>query len=107
MIEILWILAAYALAFCAAVGWVWRDMRRLERRLQSVLDDAKAAARAQTKEARAWPSALEGRVEALEQAMDMAEGKRKQEFDITEGLTSLLRYDPYAAMRKDGGLNGE
>lgn len=110
MIKILWVLAAYALAFCAAAVWVWRDMRRLKRRLQQVcarLDDAGAAVRAQAKEAREAPGALERRVEELEQAMDMAAEKRRQEFDITEGLTGLLSYDPYAAMRRKDDWNAE
>lgn len=49
---------------------------------------------------------LNARVEALEQSVDDALSRQK-EFDITDGITGILSYDPYAVMRKGGERDGE
>lgn len=105
MIVIQWIFAVYVFVSCAAIGRLWRKLRRIERRLRQAPDPAGTAACAQANAAYEAPSALERRVEELEQAMDMAAERHRKEFDITEGLASLLSYDPYAAMRRKDDLD--
>lgn len=50
---------------------------------------------------------LNVRVAALEQSVDDAIAKQKEDFDITGGIAGILSYDPYAAVRKGGEQHGE
>lgn len=50
---------------------------------------------------------LHRRVDDVEKALDEAVEKRKNEFDISDGLEGILSYDPYASFQKGGDVNAE
>ena len=50
---------------------------------------------------------LHRRVDDVEKALDEAVEKRKNEFDIPDGLEGILSYNPYDLFQKGGDVNAE
>ena len=46
-------------------------------------------------------------VDDVEKALDEAVEKRKDEFDISDGLVGILSYNPYDLFQKGGDVNAE
>ena len=50
---------------------------------------------------------LHRRVDDVEKALDEAVEKRKDEFDISDGLVGILSYNPYDLFQKGGDVNAK
>ena len=50
---------------------------------------------------------LHRRVDDVEKALDEAVEKRKNEFDISDGLEGILSYNPYDLFQKGGDVNAK
>lgn len=68
---------------------------------------AKKAKTSFSKKAGELMNELRRRVDDVEKALDEAVEKRKNEFDISDGLEGILSYDPYASFQKGGDVNAE
>ena len=72
----------------------------------SIRDDKKATGSALDKAGKLL-KALHRRVDDVEKALDEAVEKRKDEFDISDGLVGILSYNPYDLFQKGGDVNAE
>ena len=69
--------------------------------------DAKKAKDSAFEKAGKLLNELHRRVDDVEKALDEAVEKRKDEFDISDGLVGILSYNPYDLFQKGGDVNAE
>ena len=72
----------------------------------SIRDEKKAKDSALEKAGKLMDELHRG-VDGVEKALDEAVEKRKDEFDISDGLVGILSYNPYDLFQKGGDVNAE